>query len=151
MRHASVSRRLLIHMQILAVGRRRTLVADMIGDGRATDEARAEEMFNVRSGRAKAPEGAGSFTEPFVSAVLRASHNRRFCITSKGYTVLAPAEAVQGDLVCVLLGGQTPFILRPTRGNFHLVGACYVHGIMFGGAMEELRAGKYEMQDFVTE
>jgi hypothetical protein len=108
-------------------------------------------MFNVRSGRAKAPEGAGSFTEPFVSAVLRASHNCRFCITSKGYMVLPPAEAVQGDLNRVLPGGQTPFILRPTSGNFHLVGACYVHGIMFGGAMEELRAGKYEMQDFVTE
>jgi hypothetical protein len=129
----------------------RTLVADMIGDGRATNEARAEEMFNVWSGRAGAPELASSFTEPFVTAVLRASHTRRFCITSKGYMALAPAEAVQGDLVCVLFGGQTPFILRPTRGNFHLVGACYVHGIMFGEAMEELRAVKYEMQDFVLE
>jgi hypothetical protein len=58
---------------------------------------------------------------------------------------------VQGDLACILLGGQTLFIVRPASGNFHLVGACYVHGIMFGGAMEELRAGKYEMQDFVTE
>jgi hypothetical protein len=30
----------------------------------------------------------------------------------KGYMGLAPHSARQGDLVCILLGGQTPFILR---------------------------------------
>jgi hypothetical protein len=127
----------------------RTLVADMIGDSRATEEPLAEEMFDVWSGRAEAPDGARSFTEPFVSAVVRASHNRRLCTTSRGYMVLAPTAAMQGDLVCVLLGGQTPFILRPDNGKLHLVGACYVHGIMFGEAMEDLQAGRYELQDFV--
>ena len=39
------------------------------------------------------------------------------------------------DLVCVLFGGQTPFILRPVGDNHILLGACYVHGIMDGEAM----------------
>jgi hypothetical protein len=129
----------------------RTLVADMIGDWRATEEPLVEEMFNVWSGRAEAPAGARSFTEPFVSAVVRASHNRRFGITSKGYMVLAPAGAMKSDLVCVLFGGQTPFILREEHGRLHLVGACYVHGIMFGEAMEDLKSGRYEVQDFVLQ
>lgn len=129
----------------------RTLVADMIGDGRATEEPLAGEMFNVWSGRAEVPQGAESFTEPFVSAVIRASHNRRLCITENGYMALAPAEADEGDLVCVFLGGQTPFVLRPSLGKYRLVGQCYVHGIMFGEAMEELRSGKYELRDFVLE
>jgi hypothetical protein len=127
----------------------RTLVADMIGDGRASGEPLAEEMFDVWSNRAKAPDAVRDFTEPFVSAVVRASQNRRFYTTSRGFMVLAPAAAMKGDVACILLGGQTPFILRRDAGSFHLVGACYVHGIMFGETMEDLHFGKYELQDFV--
>ena len=127
----------------------RTLIADAIGDERATEAELTAEMFNVWSGRAEAPKEENNFAESFASAVLRASHNRRFSITSNGYMVLAPAGAEEGDLVCVLLGGQPPFILRIEDGHFYLVGACYVHGIMDGEAMEELQTGKYELQDFV--
>jgi hypothetical protein len=128
----------------------RTLIADAIGDKRATKDA--AEMFKVWSGRAAAPEDEKYFTEAFVKSIHRASNIRKFCVTSKGYMVLAPSGAVAGDLVCILLGGQTPFILRFGNAQFHLfVGACYVHGIMDGEAMQELHAGKYQLQDFVIQ
>jgi hypothetical protein len=87
--------------------------------------------------------------EAFLSAVVRASNNRMLCITSNGYIVLASAQAEEGDLICILLGGQTPFILRKGDRQHYLIGACYVHGIMDGEAMKELYEGKYEIQDFV--
>ncbi|KAK6451755.1 hypothetical protein FP744_10008006 [Trichoderma asperellum] len=50
---------------------------------------------------------------------------------------LAPKEAEEGDLVCILLGCTVPVILRPIEdlGMYKLVGEAYVHGVMDGEAM----------------
>jgi hypothetical protein len=127
----------------------RTIVADAIGDQRATEDA--AKLFDVWLGRSKAPTGAKYFAEPYEAAVHRASHGRNFGISSRNYMLLVPNATIKGDLICVLLGGQTPFISRKIGGRFHLVGACYIHGIMSGEAMDELRIGKYELQDFTFE
>jgi hypothetical protein len=38
----------------------------------------------------------------------------------------------------VLIGSKSPFILRPVvGGKYRFIGECYVHGIMFGEALEE--------------
>lgn len=39
-------------------------------------------------------------------------NGRRFCITRKGHFCLLPPTASKGDLICVLLGGEVPYILR---------------------------------------
>jgi hypothetical protein len=39
-------------------------------------------------------------------------------------------------VVCVLYGGQTPFILRPKVERYQFIGECYVHGIMEGEALD---------------
>lgn len=42
-----------------------------------------------------------------------------------------------GDLVCVLYGGDVPFILHPDgQGHYTLTGGCYVSGIMQGQALD---------------
>lgn len=70
-------------------------------------------------------------------AFQRATTNRKFGLTSEGYFGLFPGHACQGDFVCVFLGCQVPFVLRPVEDRkFRLVGECYVHGIMRGEAME---------------
>jgi hypothetical protein len=58
-------------------------------------------------------------------------------MTEQGYIGLGRPQV--GDIVSVLLGGRLPFLLRPTVGSeqFTLVGNCYVHGIMYGEALEE--------------
>jgi hypothetical protein len=42
-----------------------------------------------------------------------------------------------GDLVCVLFGGDVPYVLRPTEieGQYLLIGECYVEELMEGEAM----------------
>lgn len=37
---------------------------------------------------------------------------------------------------CVLLAGAVPFILRQEDDYFQLIGACYIHGMMEGEAMQ---------------
>jgi hypothetical protein len=42
-----------------------------------------------------------------------------------------------GDVVCVLYGGNVPFILRRNaQGQYILIGGCYVSGIMHGEALD---------------
>jgi hypothetical protein len=42
-----------------------------------------------------------------------------------------------GDIVCVLYGGDVPFILHPDgKGQYTLIGECYVCGIMQGEALD---------------
>ena len=79
----------------------------------------------------------------FYAACGPYSYNRHFCCTEKGSMGLVPPGSKVGDLVCILFGAQTPFILRPAEahGDDHgetqepsyiLIGECYMHGMMDG-------------------
>ncbi|TVY33240.1 Heterokaryon incompatibility protein 6,OR allele [Lachnellula occidentalis] len=77
-----------------------------------------------------------SFSMPYAVAMNQCSLHRRLCVTNNGLIALVPAGAQNGDVVCVIRGAQTPFILRPIEGwTCQLVGECYVHGIMDGEMM----------------
>ncbi|KAL0936051.1 heterokaryon incompatibility protein [Colletotrichum truncatum] len=60
--------------------------------------------------------------------------NRRFFVTKDGYWGLGPPLMQPGDVCAVLMGGDVPFILRPTgeEGKFKLVGQAYIYGVMYG-------------------
>ena len=63
------------------------------------------------------------------------------------------------DWIAVLLGGDTPFILRPTRlgedsdvqstVEWNLVSECDVHGLMDGEAMARIHRPDFKYKDFV--
>lgn len=65
-------------------------------------------------------------------------HGRRFFATSRGQIGLGPAHTKPGDLICVFYGGDTPYILRkdPAADTFEFIGEAYVHGLMYGEALE---------------
>ena len=78
----------------------------------------------------------------FNSAFGPVNNNRRFCITKNGYIGMVPPGTQAGDLICILFGTDTPFVIRdlPTpdevRKSYELVGDCYVHGMMDGEGMD---------------
>ena len=78
--------------------------------------------------------------------------NRRRMFISKEKAVgLAPWDAEQGDIICVLLGCRFPVVLRP-RGpsdNYYvLVGEAYIEGFMDGEAILGLEEGYFELNTF---
>ncbi|KAL9033031.1 MAG: hypothetical protein Q9214_007703 [Letrouitia sp. 1 TL-2023] len=95
----------------------------------------------------------------FNTCVTAATVNRKFFMTAEGWMGTGPPTARQNDLVVVLNGGLTPYVLRPTwsetshagttYSEFTILGDCYVHGIMYGEAMDRLDAGVYTEQEFV--
>lgn len=73
------------------------------------------------------------------------SHCAEKCLflTKKGYIGIAESGIRSGDHVAILLGAGYPFVLRVVdpdnaRKQYTFHGACYVHGIMDGEAVEQL-------------
>ncbi|KAI1335731.1 heterokaryon incompatibility protein-domain-containing protein [Xylariaceae sp. FL0016] len=86
---------------------------------------------------------------PRFSEGIRTAFERRMCLTRKGYVGLVPPLTREGDRVCVLYGGDTPYLVRPEGADgevegggwtgaerrCQLVGECYMHGMMDGQMM----------------
>jgi hypothetical protein len=54
-----------------------------------------------------------------------------------------------GDQVVLFLGGRMPFILRPVGDKWKLIGVCYVHDIMDGGPVKQMKHDpRYMAEDF---
>ncbi|KAK0616756.1 heterokaryon incompatibility protein-domain-containing protein [Immersiella caudata] len=73
----------------------------------------------------------------FAEESMKTTRGRRFCLTSQGFIGLVPPATKLGDVLCLVPGAQTPFLLRPIgndAGQFSLVGECYIHGMMDGEA-----------------
>jgi len=68
--------------------------------------------------------------------------------TKKGYIGMASDRVRNGDAVCVLFGCLVPLIMRRDGDCWTLVQSSYVHGLMEGEAMEQLREGKLRKQEF---
>ena len=90
-----------------------------------------------------AKQGDASSFSNCAAVVCR---TRMIAITTKGYYCLVPAFVELGDIICILFGGMTPFVLRPVEDRFILLGECYVHGLMAGEAMESMRRGELEKE-----
>ena len=81
---------------------------------------------------------------PYLRWVWHFCNGRSLFTTEEGHIGLAPIAAKPGDRVCVLLGSDAPFLLRPTGNEqYQLVGPCYAHGIMSGEALLGPLPGDY--------
>jgi hypothetical protein len=68
-----------------------------------------------------------------VEAALENSWLWRFCETGGGRYGQVLSSVQVGDVVCILYGGELPYIIRPLRnGEYKFVGSCYMHGLMDG-------------------
>ncbi len=146
---------------------RLTAIADANGDAipitRAThlhEEVSAPSFHRWMANEYSFKLGEHNFLENFYIA----SWGRRFVVSKKGYFGLVASEVRPGDLICILFGGQTPFVLRKVAnlsnalmggskylgGGGHvyqLMGECYVHGIMDGEAYEEFKRGDSDAKE----
>ncbi|KAK0716043.1 hypothetical protein B0H67DRAFT_582287 [Lasiosphaeris hirsuta] len=73
----------------------------------------------------------------YLQRIQAACAHRRLLVTRRGWMGLAPWNAEVGDVVVVLYGGKTPYVLRPRKlpGEYEFVGECFVQGIMGGEAL----------------
>ena len=80
----------------------------------------------------------------YWSALSPSLDRKPFCL-KEGYIGLGPIDITIGDTVCVFLGGDLPFVLRPLHGGkWRLLGEAYCHNIMDG----ELMNAQQETEEF---
>ena len=69
---------------------------------------------------------SGGDRHNLADAVHTTCAGRRLFFDTGGELGLVPVASRPGDWVCVLFGGNIPFVLRPTGGAYRLVGECYL-------------------------
>jgi hypothetical protein len=85
----------------------------------------------------------GEVVREMVEFIGSMTHKRVFFITEKGYIGIGFDCAQVGDIVVILLGGITPYVLRQQDENYLFLGESYVHGVMDGEAFNaHVEAGK---------
>ena len=81
----------------------------------------------------------------YIRNQIRALHNRRFFMTSKGYHGVGHNPLELGDVCAVLRGANIPFILRKAStseqnatmsNHYRLVSESYIRGVMNGEAFK---------------
>lgn len=92
-----------------------------------------------------APDGVAA---EFALAARSAFDRRSAFSTAHGLTGMCPLLVMPSDIVVVLFGGRTPYILRKTADHYRLVSDCYVYGIMDGEAVGMWQDGDLDPRDF---
>jgi hypothetical protein len=115
----------------------RTALSPRIADGYRSDNFGTFSGFDLRN-PSHIPSGLpDSFWEEISKAVETIVEDKDLFVTGRGYIGLGHEGCAAGDVVCVFLGGEVPYIVRATGEEGHrFLGECYVHGIMDGEAMD---------------
>ncbi|KAM0376659.1 hypothetical protein ACHAPY_007208 [Fusarium culmorum] len=80
---------------------------------------------------------------------LDAAHERRLFLTKDlSYIGLGPKTMEESDIICVLFGGATPFVLRRFGEFFRFIGECHVFDLMNGEAMDDLGNKEFHSKAF---
>lgn len=111
------------------------------------DKILDEFLERVAFSRTQSEKQVGDSSR-FVEAAMNACTGRRLFFTQEGVLGLGPMEMETGDILCVLFGGNVPFILRPEGGHYSFVGECYIEGLMKGQAIERFQRGELIMEEF---
>jgi hypothetical protein len=81
------------------------------------------------------------------TAQASCTHRRLFGTPQEDYG-LGPDCMRVGDIIVVLYGGATPYVLRPKGDKYLFLGEGYVHSIMRGELVKEVEEGKRQEQVF---
>jgi hypothetical protein len=73
---------------------------------------------------------------------------RRVFLMSNGSFGMGPQCMAPGDMVVVLYGGNTPYVIRPCGERYLFMGQAYVDEVMNGEMVQEVKEGKREEQRF---
>jgi hypothetical protein len=116
--------------------------------------ANLARYFEERRGSLKGsyhPQGQREDALVYYSKVRSVCMNRSFIVTEGGYFGLAPLLTNPGDISCILIGVDVPFILRPyIEGvQFRLLGESYIHGVMKGQVKGRVDRGEVFRQTVV--
>ena len=131
----------------------RTLTVGSIGGGYYVEDLDEEAEFayyaafvdfieTLSKGTFQDPASLNSASTRFRNEPYYKCKRRRFFGTQNGTYGIGPQCMRTGDIVAVLYGGNTPYVLRPKGDKYLFMGQAYVDGIMQGQLVQEIEAGR---------
>ena len=87
----------------------------------------------------------------YAKVLERITRRRRFFATRNGRIGLGPSDARVGDRLVVVFYCPTPYLLRVGKTTSRMVGEAYVHGLMYGEALDMFDAGQVEERKWIVE
>lgn len=110
-------------------------------------------IINCQSLRSCFPEDSSRLpTDSIVRHHLRlaavTSKGRKLVTTETGYLGLVPDCVQREDVLVVLLGCNFPVLLRHYKEGYHVLGECYVHGLMAGEVFAAQKREHLPYQNF---
>jgi len=93
-------------------------------------------------------------TADFIDVVHNVTRRRRFFSTVGGRIGIGPSSTEPGDEVRVVFFLPTPYLMRlatKKEGRYRLVGETYVHGFMYGEAIEMFKEKRLAETQWVLE
>ncbi|KAI0453613.1 heterokaryon incompatibility protein-domain-containing protein [Xylaria acuta] len=122
----------------------RTLAFDMLSDRMQSQgyfpSLEQWQEQNTRNALFGDAAKKGEFALPGIPVQERTTITRlfgmRFMTCDNGFIGLGPTETKPDDLICILLGYESPVVLRKQNdGNYKFIGPCYLHGASDGDAL----------------
>lgn len=117
-------------------------------DSQAPNGATLQELYQD-----ELPKGEGilhrmSLQHP--GPVFRAQCGRRPFLTKMGFIGTGPAEMCDTDFVCLLDGGQTPYVIRlhPSE-TWTFIWECYIHEVTDGETLSWPAEMRQDERDFI--
>lgn len=77
--------------------------------------------------------------------IERMARSCKFFISSSGYMGMATQDLQKGDAICILLGCHVPMLIRKQGDYHHLVGECFVWGLMDGEGLQDRKDEEFEI------
>jgi hypothetical protein len=129
----------------------RTVSAGLFPSGTQLDTSFAKTRYPQHVRWSSADETSSApppreVVEEIFSWVSLWTKGRRVFVTQKGFLGLGPAEVEPGDVVCILFGGNLPYVVRhlSSQDEYTFLGPSYVHGIMDGEAYDGMEQIPHE-------
>lgn len=90
------------------------------------------------------------FEETFLNAIMETALGRCLFISGEGKLGTVTNNVREGDIICYIIGSGSPMVLREREGGdgFVLVGQAWVDGLDPGDTLDELKARRYEPEEF---
>ncbi|KAI1288294.1 heterokaryon incompatibility protein-domain-containing protein [Xylaria venustula] len=112
------------------------------------------DLLNAAKEARQAIDGSGmdQDTLNFMHVLRSVTRRRRFFSTVAGRIGIGPSNTKPGDRLRVVWFCSTPFLMRPVlEGRFRLIGETYVHGLMYGEAIELFRNKQLKETEWTVE
>ncbi len=109
-----------------------------------TDFTRYRRLMKKVAASQTRPDAVGRPAR-FANKLL-VCNNRRLAHSEKGRMVLTPQFAEPGDMCGIVPGFSVPVVIRKSKdtNNYHLVGDCYVYGVMRGEILRDEHSDRTE-------